>query len=520
MNISEYPLGIQSFEKLRSNGYIYVDKTGLIFNLVFGTKYYFLSRPRRFGKSLLVSTLEEFFLGRRELFKGLAIDTLLPDKWEKHAVLHLDLSGNSYGKTGDIDKALSWLVEKYERTFGLEKTDKPVPIRFERLINSAYEQSGRGVVILIDEYDAPIVSCFDNPEVLEYNRTNLHDFYAVMKKMDSKLRFVLLTGVGKLGKISAFSGLNNLRDITMDPEYATICGLTGEELHGYFDSGIRELAAEHGWSADEAYLKLKKMYDGYHFARNLKDIYNPFSIIYCLVEKRLGDYWFASGTPSHLLYVLQQSRVDLSRLNGAEISVSSLNSADVIQYDPVPFMFYTGYLTIKSYEQEEFGDDTVTLGYPNLEVSRGFLYQLLPMVTAVTESEAGSYIRELTRRLRTGDIDGFMETMRIFYAGIPYELSVRNEYYYQNVMYCIARLLGFSVQAEYRTSCGRIDLVVANAETIYVIEFKFDGSAEEALAQIESKEYALPFALDGRRVVKIGANFSPSTRTLDKWIIA
>lgn len=517
MKTSEYPLGIQSFKEIRENGCIYVDKTADIYNLVTNTKYYFLSRPRRFGKSLLVSTLEEFFHGNRALFKGLAIDSLLPGEWEEHAVLHFDLSGNSYRQPGDIESALNFMLVKYERILGFDKEALSISQRFENLINRAYESTGRKVVVLIDEYDQPIISCLENPEVMAYNRVVLHDFYAVMKRMDARLRFVLLTGVGKIGKLSVFSGLNNIRDITVDSDFATICGITEDELHQYFDEGIGVLADNNGWSIEEAYANLKRMYDGYHFAKNLKDIYNPFSILYCLVRKEIGSYWFATGTPTHLLHVLKNSKTDLSQLDGAILAETTLDSADVIQYDPVPFMFYTGYLTIKSYDELR---ERYTLGYPNKEVERGFLSNLLPIVTDKTQREASNFVVDCFDMIEENRIDDFLHAMKSFYAGIPYDCESRNEYFYQNVMYCVARLLGFFVQAEYRTSSGRIDLVVANADTVYVIEFKLDGSAEEALAQIERKDYALPFALDGRRVVKVGVNFDRSTRTIDKWLIA
>ena len=517
MKISEYPLGIQNFRELRSNGCIYVDKTADIYNLVSGTKYYVLSRPRRFGKSLLVSTLEEFFSGNRELFKGLAIDSLMPEEWEKHPVLHFDLSGMAYREVGDIDESFNELLKKYEDIYGIEDKAASPSSRFTNLISRASEVAGHKVVVLIDEYDQPIIKCFDNPEVLEYNRKALHDFYEVMKKMDSKLRFVLLTGVGKLGKLSVFSGLNNIRDITLDRTFSTICGITEDELHRYFDEGVSELAATNGRTVDETYRDLKKMYDGYHFAEDLTDIYNPFSILNCLVSRKLRPYWFESGTPTHLLHVLKHSKEDLARLNGAVIAEDMLNSADVIRYQPVPFMFYTGYLTIRSYNGRR---QAYTLRYPNHEVEQGFLRNLLPMISSKDSLDTSNFVLDCCDMIDEGRIDDFMKAMKAFYAGIPYEMESRNEFFYQNIMYCIGKLPGFYIQAEYRTSAGRIDLVLANPQTIYVIEFKLDGTAEEALAQIESRDYALPFALDGRHVVKVGANFDSRTRTLDRWIIA
>ena len=517
MKISEYPLGIQSFRKLREQGCIYVDKTAEIFNLVSGSNYYFLSRPRRFGKSLLVSTLEEFFSGNRELFKGLAIDSLMPEEWEKHPVLHFDLSGKSYREIGDIENSFNAMLGRYENIYGCADAALTPPLRFERLIRNAYEKTGKNVVVLIDEYDQPIIKCFDSPEVLEYNHKALHDFYEVLKQMDSMLRFVLLTGVGKLGKLSVFSGLNNIRDITLDRTFSTICGITEDELHRYFDEGVGELAATNGRSVDETYRDLKMMYDGYHFAEDLTDIYNPFSILNCLVSRKLRPYWFESGTPTHLLHVLKHSKEDLTRLNGAVIAEDMLNSADVIRYQPVPFMFYTGYLTIQSYNERR---QAYTLRYPNHEVEQGFLRNLLPMISSKDSLDTSNFVLDCCDMIDEGRIDDFMKAMKAFYAGIPYEMESRNEFFYQNIMYCIGKLLGFYVQAEYRTSAGRIDLVLANPQTIYVIEFKLDGTPEEALAQIESKDYALPFALDGRRVVKVAANFDSRTRTLDRWIIA
>ena len=517
MKSSVYPLGIQSFKELRTLSCIYVDKTADIYNLVTGSKYYFLSRPRRFGKSLLVSTLEEFFRGNRELFNGLAIDSLVPETWEEHAVLHFDMSPQTYTTLEALDDHLDKNLRAYEAIYGHDEHDRSLPHRFESLIDHAYDATGRRVVVLIDEYDVPIIRCMNNQEFLDHNKALLHDFYGVMKAKDAKLRFVLLTGVGKLGKLSVFSGLNNILDISMLPKYSSICGITEDELHRYFDVGVRELARENGWSCDEAYSQLKVKYDGYHFARNLEDIYNPYSILNCLSARDLGSYWFESGTPTHLLHILRTSSEDLSKLNGATVTDVALSSADVIQYQPAPFMFYTGYLTIKSYDERR---RRYTLRYPNAEVEQGFIGSLLPLISSKNVVTTDNFVYNCCDMIDENRIDDFMEAMKAFYAGIPYDLESRNEYFYQNVMYCVAKLLGFYVQAEYHTSAGRIDLVLGNRDTVYVIEFKLDGSAEEALAQIEDKGYTLPFALDSRRVVKVGANFDPDTRTLQKWIVA
>lgn len=507
---------MQSFKELRSNDCIYVDKTREIYNLASCNKYYFLSRPRRFGKSLLVSTLEEFFSGNRELFEGLAIDSLLPGEWPRHPVFHFDFSRQSYFSTEDLPAILNEILGEYEKIYGRDNAQITHAQRFGGLIDRAYEQTGQRVVILIDEYDIPIINCLDNEALMDENRKLLRSFYGVMKSRDARLRFVFLTGVGKLGKLSVFSGLNNIRDITMTPAFSTICGVTENELHQYFDTGIRELAEENGWTTTEAYRRLKEMYDGYHFARDLRDVYNPFSILNCLVSRELKAYWFASGTPSHLLHVLKHSGSDLARLNGASVAETILDCADVIQYEPVPFMFYTGYLTVKSFDARR---EVYTMRYPNKEVERGFISNLLPIVTSKRNGETSNFVIDCCDMIEKNRIGDFMEAMKAFYAGIPYEAETRNEYFYQNVMYCIGKLLGFYIQAEYRTSAGRIDLVLANTDTIYVIEFKVGSTPEAAIAQIEQKDYTLPFALDGRHVVKVGANFDPATRTLDRWII-
>ena len=394
MKISEYPLGIQSFRKLREQGCIYVDKTAEIFNLVSGSNYYFLSRPRRFGKSLLVSTLEEFFSGNRELFKGLAIDSLLPEEWEKHPVLHFDLSRQRYTSAEDLPTILDEILCEYERIYGTERTQVSDAQRFGGLIDRAYEQTGKSVVVLVDEYDVPIINCLEDAALMEENRKLLRGFYGVMKSRDAKLRFVLLTGVGKLGKLSVFSGLNNIRDITLDRTFSTICGITEDELNRYFDEGVGELAATNGRTVDETYRDLKLMYDGYHFAKDLTDIYNPFSILYCLVSHHIRAYWFETGTPEHLIHVLKSSNESIEKFNGIRICEDALKTGE---NSPMLTMLQTGYLTIKSYDDRRAA---YTLGYPNKEVERGVINNLIPLITHLEDSLT---LRGLDSRTRTLD---------------------------------------------------------------------------------------------------------------------
>lgn len=516
MNEGKYPIGIQSFRELRNRNCIYVDKTADIYRLANTNKYYFLSRPRRFGKSLLVSTLETYFSGDKGYFGGLAIEGLQPGDWPVHPVLHFDFSKGEYTRRGGLESVLDYMLSSYEEVYGTRREARAPGERFAELIERAYARTGRQAVVLIDEYDLPIVNSIGDKAMGEENRAILKGFYGVMKSMDAKLRFVLLTGVGKLGQLSVFSGLNNILDISLLPQYSTLCGISEEELHRYFSEGIRELADYNGWSEEEAYRRLKSRYDGYHFAEDLRDIYNPFSLLNCLATRKVAGFWFQTGTPSHLLTVLSEARTDLARLGHTVIDADALVAADVIQYKPVPFMFYTGYLTIKAYDGD-FGE--YTLGYPNTEVEQGFMKCLLPCITGTDDGEANNFVKNSVRMIRSGRIEEFLVSMKAFYAGIPYDMQARNEYFYQNVMYCVTTMLGFYVQAEYHTSGGRIDMVLGTDTTVYVMEFKLDKSAQTAMEQIEDRGYALPFSLSGRRVVKVAADFSSRTRTLDSWII-
>lgn len=516
MNEGRYPVGIQSFRELRYRNSLYVDKTGYVYRLATTSKYNFLSRPRRFGKSLLVSTLEEYFLGHKELFAGLEIEELQPGEWLEHPVFHFDFSQSSYEKEGDLESALNTMLENLEMTYGIRESEVNPSLRFGGFFDRAYAKTGRQVVVLIDEYDIPIINCINNPELEKANRTTLKGFYRVIKSRDAILRFVLLTGVGKLGHLSVFSDLNNLRDISLLPAYSAICGITKDELHSYFDEGIASLAEAYGWSKDEAYNQLKSHYDGYHFAKDLKDVYNPFSILSCLMDQEIKDYWFQTGTPTHLMYVLQKSNVELSKLNGCKIKESVLTSADVVTYQPASFMFYTGYLTFKAYDRRT---TQYTLGYPNEEVKNGFIESLLPIVSRIDKNDTTNLVVDLSNMIEEGRVDDFLEAMKVFFSKIPYDFESYTEYFYQNVIYCITTLLGFYVQSEYHTSQRRPDMVIGTKEFVYVFEFKLDGTPLKALKQIIDRNYALSFELDGRRVIKIGVDFSSKTRTISDWLI-
>lgn len=512
----KYPIGESSFRAIREGGWLYVDKTADMYRLVNENTYLFLSRPRRFGKSLLVSTLQEYFCGNRHLFEGLAIDSLDAGPWHEHAVLHIDFNAQMYSGQDDLPALINESLDKWEAMYGGSDSESTIIRRFIGVIDRACKATGRGVVVLIDEYDKPILDCLDRPELMESNRQLLRSFYGAMKSTQGQLRFVLLTGVGKMGNMNVFSGLNNIRDISMLPDFSTICGITEEELHRYFDPGIQRLAEYNDWSVEEAFALLKKQYDGYHFARNMKDVYNPYSLLNAIASREIDNYWYRTGTPTHLVNRLRKLNQPLSDINGSQCTASALADTNVLDFDPIPLMFYTGYLTIKSYDREF---RTYRLGYPNGEVIQGFFRNLIPLVSGIDLQESENLIVRMVKLLRQGELKEFFTTMRCFFAGFPYDLVTANEFHYQDVLYCICKLLGFYVQAEYKTSQGRIDMLLATDTTVYIMEFKLDGTAEEALAQIDNRNYTLPWNDDGRKIIRIGVNFSRETRTIERFIV-
>ena len=511
-----YPIGIQSFVEIRSLGSIYVDKTALVHELVDTGKYYFLSRPRRFGKSLLISTLHEYFKGNRSLFKGLAIDRLEPGEWPCHPVLHIDFNGQLYDSKTSVGEVLESCLREWEREYGASDASMSYALRFGAVIKNAVEKTGRQVVVLIDEYDKPILDVLGDRELEENNREVLRSFYSVMKSQDANLRFVMLTGVGKLPQMNVFSGLNNIEDISMNPIYSTICGVTEPELREYFGKGVSDLAEANGLTVAETYEALKANYDGYHFAGDMRDVYNPYSLLTALKNRMITDSWYRTGTPTHLIKMLKRTDVPIKNLDGSPCTFARLTEGNVTGDDIIATLYYTGYLTIKQYNRAM---SSVILGYPNGEVRRGFLDNVLALSTNVNAGESSTLVLELAMAVQSGDIAGYLEKLRSFFADFPYELIKRNEAHYQDVIYCITKLLGFYVQAEYRTSSGRADMILGTKEAVYVFEFKLDASADAAMSQIDAKEYALPFAADGRRVVKVAVSFSSETRNIANWTI-
>ena len=509
-----YPVGIQNFESLRNDGYFYVDKTELMYRLVKTGRYYFLSRPRRFGKSLLVSTLEAYFQGKKELFEGLAVHGL-ENEWAEYPILHLDLNTRKYDTPEALDQELSKHLEQWEKEYGDEYSGRAVEERFYHIIRMAYEKTGRRVVILVDEYDKPMLQAIGDDVLQDRYRSTLKAFYGALKSQDGYIKFALLTGVTKFGKVSVFSDLNNLMDISRDERYTDICGISEKELLDNFTEDIRDLARANGQTFEQACAQLKEDYDGYHFCPDSVGIYNPFSLLNTFAKRRYGSYWFETGTPTYLVELLKKSNYDLEKMTRVETNDDILDSI-FTDDNPIPVIYQSGYLTIKEYDRR-FG--MYTLGFPNREVEDGFMNFLLPYYAGIDRTSSPFEIKQFVSDVERGDIDGFMERLQSFLADCPYDLARDIELHYQNVLFIVFRLTGLYTQVEYRTSKGRIDLVLQTGDYIYVMEFKLDGSAEEALEQIEDRQYALPFASDPRRLFKIGVNFSSRTRNIEKWVI-
>ena len=509
-----YPVGIQNFEKLRKEGYYYVDKTARMHRLVTTGNYYFLSRPRRFGKSLLLSTLEAYFQGKRELFGGLAVYDI-EKEWESYPILHLDLNTQKYDTAESLDDILNEALSRWESEYGSDQAEIGLARRFAVVIRRAHEKTGKRVVILVDEYDKPMLQAIGDEERQEAFRGTLKAFYGALKSEDGHIRFAFLTGVTKFGKVSVFSDLNNLEDISRNPDYADICGISEEELLSNFDDDIHALASANGQTFDQACAQLKDNYDGYHFCPDSVGIYNPFSLLNTFKSRRYGSYWFETGTPTYLVELLKKNRCDLKETFGIEADDDMLDNI-FIDDNPVPVLYQSGYLTIAGHGSLP---GTYRLGFPDLEVERNFVRYIFPFYANVDRVRSASEIKKFVLEIGSGNIDSFMERLQSFLADCPYEMVRDIELHYQNVLFIVFRLAGLYTQVEYHTSRGRIDLVLKTDSYIYVMEFKLDGSAEEAVAQIRDKEYSRPFLTDGRKLYEIGVNFSSRTRNIEKWIV-
>lgn len=509
----KYPIGIQDFESLIKDGYLYIDKTALIYKLVTTGRYYFLSRPRRFGKSLLVSTLKAYFEGKKELFKGLAIEQLEKD-WTCRPVFHLDLNLSRYGSKEDLLELLNIHLKKWEQIYGANDAEIQPAHRFAGVIERAHKQSGERVAILIDEYDKPLVYNIDKPELQTELRENLRTFYSVIKTKDADIMFGLLTGVSKFGKLSIFSDLNSPEEISLSLDWATICGISEEEILKYLMPGIDEMAQSNDMTREETLAMLKQKYDGYHFHPKARGVYNPYSLLNALKSREFGDYWFETGTPTMLVKLLKQTNYDLNALSSTQITSDKINSVDVVETNPIPLLFQSGYLTIKGFDKEF---RLYELGFPNQEVENGFVNYLLPVYFPDKEDVSEFFVKNFVKEIRNADIDSFMSRLQTLYDDNSYTVQGKKELYFQNTMFIVFKLLGFYVDVERTTSRGRIDMVIKTKDYIYVVEIKYDGTPAEALAQIEKNGYAKPYAQDPRQLYKIGINFSSEARSIDGW---
>ncbi|MDE6010219.1 MAG: ATP-binding protein [Muribaculaceae bacterium] len=512
-SLVKYPIGIQSFSEIREGGYTYVDKTALIYRLIAKGKYYFLSRPRRFGKSLLLSTIRAYFEGRKELFEGLAIAGLEKD-WEDYPVLTLSLS--SYNPSdSDLHGVLDAQIGNMELIYGKRYDTQLVSARFANVIMSAYEKTGKKVVVLVDEYDAPLVAHLDDDPRRESVRSLLKSVYVNLKDMDQFIKFAMLTGVSRFSKMTIFSGLNNLEDISLAPEWSEICGITEEELFNNFRSGIEALARRNDTDYDGALGVLKENYDGYHFTEDSVDIYNPFSLLKALKNSKIGFYWFQSGTPSFLVKFLSKLNKPLEKIFTERVPEVALSEIETYRTSPAALLFQTGYLTIKAYDARR---NSYRLGIPNKEVESGLFTELLSYNIGQDKVELMNRMWDIRDAFEEGDPDRGLDMVRSFFAGIPANVTRKDtELFFENNLFMLFRLIGIDARAEWWTSDGRIDMLLVLPDYMYVMELKLDRSAEEALAQIDTKEYVLPWTYDDREVFKIGINFNSSKRNIDCW---
>ena len=515
------PIGIQDFEKLRSAGCIYVDKTALVYSLASTPISYFLSRPRRFGKSLLVSTFDAYFRGRRDLFTGLAIEGLEKD-WAAYPVLNISFANDNFSTTEALNASIENIFSRYEDLYGLTKREgQTFANRFEHIITAAAEQTGKPVVILIDEYDKPVLDALFT-EQEEKNRAVLRGFYSPLKGMDKYIRFLFITGITKISQLNIFSGLNQLDDISMNADYAALCGISDSELHAYFMQEIESLAKEQGMSIEEAFRALAENYDGYHFARNGEGVYNPFCLLKALREKNFGSYWFESGTPSLLVTSLQNTPVQLAGvINGRKALEAEFKDYDPATRNLLPVIYQSGYLTIKGYDRQS---RIYTLGFPNREVEDGFLNAVLPRFISVPDDSLGLSIENLRRAFLTGNLDAAMEHIQAAFCDIPVILQKKQcENYYESIFHVLLRMTGFRVTSELQSIGGRSDIVFETGDAVYIFELKMDRgrqwqeAAAEALAQIERKGYASRFAVAGKSLRLVGVVFSDEAKGLLGW---
>lgn len=511
-----YPIGQQDFKTLRKDDAIYIDKTSFVEKIVKSkSKYYFLARPRRFGKSLFLSTLRYFFEGQRDLFKNLYIDSTDWD-WAEYPVLYLDLNTDRFAEQGLLDGVLDRLFRNWEEKYDVDVQDSDYSQRFATIIKAAHEKTGRQVVILVDEYDKPLVSNLNKEDNFEHYRAKLASIYSNFKSSAEHIRLVFLTGVSRFSKLSVFSDLNNLNDISFDDEFADICGITERELLDEMQDGIKLLAKKYQLNYEEACQRLKKNYDGYRFALEGSDIYNPWSVLNCLKKKRIGTYWIATGATTVIVEALRDADVDIEEILNAEWELNRLAGLDLRNANPTALLYQTGYLTIADYD---LYTDEVRLKVPNDEVREGLFNDLLPVYIKGKIGFAEDVVSKIKKSIRNGQPEDMMKSLKAYFAGIPYDLKMDNENNFHNAFYILTTLIGIDAKAEVHTSDGSIDMLIETPKYIYVIELKYDGTSEEALRQIKDKEYAMKFSTYHRKIFCIGVSFSSEHRRIEEWRI-
>ncbi len=514
--VNVYPVGIQTFEKIREGNYLYVDKTKYIVD--FRKKqmsYVFLSRPRRFGKSLFASTLQAYFEGRKELFEGLAIADY-EQEWVKHPVLHFDMSGAKHFNADELKHYLHLQLYNYETIYGRNEEEVNENERLEGLVKRANAQTGQKTVVIIDEYDAPLLDVVHETENLATLRRIMQNFYSPLKKLDPYLEFTFLTGITKFSQLSTFSELNNLENISMFDQYSAICGISLTELTTVMQPDVEGLGKALGLSYEQCLEELRRYYDGYHFSKHSEDVFNPFSLIRALNGKKIGSYWFSSGTPSYLIKTLKKYHVNVLDVENNSCDVDDFDVSPEQMTSALPLLYQSGYLTIKKYNPIL---KRYALGYPNREVKIGMLKSLAPNYLSPVSIDNSSLVGDFLEKLYDGNLEGAMTRLKAYLASISNRLSNKNERDFQTVFYLIFNLMGAYITVEEDSAVGRADAVLHMPDTIYVFELKYDGSAEEALRQIDDKGYLIPYSADGKRLVKVGVNYDSQQRTIGDWII-
>ena len=520
-----YPIGIQTFSEMIRGGYVYVDKTDLVWKLTHYAKFIFLSRPRRFGKSLLSSTLHSYLAGEQELFDGLRI-MQLEQEWQQHPVIHLDLStAKGQDSPAELRSRLMLILRDYCDAYGRDDEETTPGARLSGLIKRAYKQTGQQVAVIIDEYDAPLLDVLHEAEMLDGMRKVMQEFYQPLKANEQYIKFCFITGITKFSQLSIFSTINNLTNVTLDPVFASICGITETELTTVLKEDIGRLAEEYELTYEQMHEKLKVRYDGYHFTENSEEVYNPFSLLKCFQQRKVTNYWFESGTPTYLIRQMQHFHTDIMSLERMEVPASAFDQPTENMQDALPLLYQSGYLTIKDYDRE---GEIYTLSIPNQEVRIGYSEGLLPIYVGLDGANVqAGFALKFWRALKKSDADLAMREMQAYMAGIPYVEGFKKkladaataEGFYEYTLYLIFSMLNVYVRTQVKCAGGRVDMVVWMPDTTYVFEFKTDGTAEQALEQIDTHGYAFPYQSESRRVVKVGVKFDSETRIPEKWVI-